>query len=480
MEVEIKLDPASHSHDAGLAWGQMRVWLAGNCVWCQQCREMQSTDAGADEPAAVRWTWVDLLQGLARIWPWLRLEEGYPLPLSPEHPGQLMGAAEERWRDLAQGQVEVEEDALYDFRQRHDLSLLLRGISLPPLWWVKEGREAVFWSPDCSGPVRMSHREALSLWSEVAGFLCDALAESETPRAKEAVRRWQTRKEVGAAQCLPVISGMDWPELAELAGTNAHADIANFLEYAVPAQGDQEDDLLLGNELLMAARMTTGYVGVQHQRKILLAIKALPRCATPTLDELSKLAPTPLEGQPAWQQGYDLAHWLRPGLGLVPGDLVEPEHYLKDWGVELRDIDLPAPLDALAVWGLAHGPAILCNTHALSRSSTRNGRRTALAHEICHLLLDREGALPVAEVLRGGSPRWAEKRANAFAAEFLLPREEVALRVSASNDLLSTLELIEQQFQVSRELICHQLFNSTIGLELSRTERLQLESWKRV
>lgn len=419
LAIELTLDRSPSAAVAGLGWGSLRVWLGGRCVWCQPVEEPAVAD---ESPAAVHWTWVDLLHGMARIWPWLRFEEGYPLPVSPEHPGQLMDVAEARWQDLAQGQVEAEEDELFDFRQRHDLSMLLRGISLPPLWWVKEGGEAVWWSPECPEPVRISHGHALALWQAFGDFLHAALVDADTPRSVEAVRRWQGREEAVVEHYLPLVSGMDWSALAELAGTEARDGIARFLGCSDESSVAQNSRATTGNELLMAARMTTGYVGVEHQRQVLLAIKQLPYRETPELDALMRRAPAPASDSPAWQQGYDLAHWLREQMQVVPGSLIEPEQWLHGWGVVLQSIELPVSLDALAVWGPAHGPAILYNLHPLSRSASFNGRRTALAHEICHLLVDREGALPMAEVLRGASPRWAEKRANAFAAELLLPR----------------------------------------------------------
>ena len=49
-----------------------------------------------------------------------------------------------------------------------------------------------------------------------------------------------------------------------------------------------------------------------------------------------------------------------------------------------------------------------------------------MAHELGHLLMDRGGLLPVAEVKGGAVSEEAEARANAFAAELLLPQKEAA------------------------------------------------------
>lgn len=46
-----------------LAWGLGRVRLQGRAVW--------SGEDAAGQESALRWTWFDLLEFLARHWPWL-------------------------------------------------------------------------------------------------------------------------------------------------------------------------------------------------------------------------------------------------------------------------------------------------------------------------------------------------------------------------------------------------------------------------
>jgi Zn-dependent peptidase ImmA (M78 family) len=136
------------------------------------------------------------------------------------------------------------------------------------------------------------------------------------------------------------------------------------------------------------------------------------------------------------------------------------------------------PVDAAAIWGPHHGPAILLNQMPLSRASTPNGRRTALAHEVCHLLIDREGALPVAEVLGGQVVKRIEQRANAFAAEWLLPRAAAADCLRASEDIIACGKALEKRYVVSRELVCHQIANSDLGPTLSTQDRFRLQAWQ--
>ncbi|AGX86633.1 hypothetical protein [Candidatus Symbiobacter mobilis] len=120
------ITPANARQEKGLGWGKLTLQVRGQPLWgCAPSASRQVTTP---------WPLVDFLSGLARIWPWLCLEEGYPIDINPEHIGHMMRSAEQRWEDLSPSQAEMEEDILFDFRQRHDLSLLFRGLNVHPLW----------------------------------------------------------------------------------------------------------------------------------------------------------------------------------------------------------------------------------------------------------------------------------------------------------------------------------------------------------
>ena len=213
LQLGLKWLPPSARHQRGLAWAGFRVRVAGQPVW---------GDATPAAGISLEWTLVDLLHGLARIWPWLMYEEGYPLPLArvPDHPGRLMDLAAARWEDLPNSTAEAEEDALFDFRQRHDLSTLFRGLVLPPLWVLREGRDCQVWSPMLGGPVLRPQAEVaatLASWGdEIAGLLQEDGAEE--PRAQLAVKSWLQRQSVASARFLEIVTGLEPQALASLLG----------------------------------------------------------------------------------------------------------------------------------------------------------------------------------------------------------------------------------------------------------------------
>jgi len=95
-----------------LAWGLGLVRLQGKAVW--------SGEDAAGRETALRWTWLDLLEFLARNWPWLVLEESYPIPVSPLFSGSLRREAEHRWEraDLPEETIDREDEAVYLDRER--------------------------------------------------------------------------------------------------------------------------------------------------------------------------------------------------------------------------------------------------------------------------------------------------------------------------------------------------------------------------
>lgn len=75
-----------------LAEARFALTVGGIPVW----GPATPADQHALDEATV-WPLVDLLHGLARIWPWLMQEQGYPIDIHPLHLGKLMAAAEARW-----------------------------------------------------------------------------------------------------------------------------------------------------------------------------------------------------------------------------------------------------------------------------------------------------------------------------------------------------------------------------------------------
>ncbi|MEW6752154.1 MAG: ImmA/IrrE family metallo-endopeptidase [Candidatus Latescibacterota bacterium] len=160
-------------------------------------------------------------------------------------------------------------------------------------------------------------------------------------------------------------------------------------------------------------------------------------------------------------QGYGLAEQLRAAEGNRDG-FFDVELFLGRLGVRMDGADLSDPeIDAATVWSEAHGPVIVLNQQGARQQPW--ACRMVLAHELCHLLVDRQAA---AELMVASTP-WAppdiERRANAFAAELLLPKAGI-LRVAGDAVRRGWVgeemrQLLMGEFQVGATVCSHQLEN---------------------
>lgn len=427
----------------GLGWGDLVVWVGGHRHWV----------SGDSDIRPVQWTWVDLVEHLARAWGHLLYEENAPFGLVAAGPEELR---DPRLLKSVVGKSSIEvEDAVHAYQQRHDLAAGLKGITLPPLWMLREGRTI---------RVRANGQD---LWCPLEDFvsLLETLVEKlrpqvTAPRGVAALQRWDLRKNISQERVLSLRTAL--PVLEVRALPPATQSVESWW-------GAEEDD----SPLMAAARLSQP-LKPETRRSLLLAIARVPRAETPALDGLSdEVQPVKeaVASQRSFQQGYALALWLRSKLSL--GDsAVDPGELLQNWGVHVEDLpELEQDLDAVACWG-GKGPAVLVNPrgrHALSRG----GRQATLAHEVAHLVLDRATHLPAAEVFGGSTPLHLEKRARAFAAELLLPREVAALIVTQASSLDKAMDELQARYGVSKEVVVHQIRNGR-AWELLNTQEKQV------
>lgn len=462
VRIEFQPLPASEDHPFGFAWGSLGLWLGGTLVWSE----------GVDgEEKPVQWSWVNLLEGLGRVWPWLTLEESYRVPIHPEHPGKLDYELSKRWDGMSGSQRDDEEDLIFDFNQCHNLALLVRGVNLPRVMVIREGQEMVIWSPVRSLPVRIPFTEFIRLFEQFGDMLSHLLIDSREDLALLARRRWSERASKMLEYKLRASLKHEDPEIRAL--VEKHQGRAELLA--------SNDDIYADDEVRAAARMTAKKFTAKDRLLVLQAIQDIKRRRTPELDKISQDAPdvTQLSSY-GFEQGYELARWLRHHMELGTG-FVDPAHILSTWDVEIFGIEVDPEISAVAVWGRSHGPGVILNTKKNSRASGKNGCRATLAHEICHLIFDRQRSLPVADVMGGLGPQFAEKRANAFAAEFLLPQSsaEEAVR-NSSGQIVTLAERLERKFGVSRAIVRHQILNSYAAESLEPSQVTELEAWARL
>jgi hypothetical protein len=156
-------EPSGETETA--TWGELTIVLGDVLLW--------GSHEGSRTRGA-RWTWVDLLEHLAEVWPWLLFEEGWP------------------------EQGATKEDELFEHRFRHDLAMAIRGKALPPLWIVREGKHA--WVGGETTRARLDFHEVEAVLASLGDQIAERLRPLDDERARETVHGWLSRSELAAPE----------------------------------------------------------------------------------------------------------------------------------------------------------------------------------------------------------------------------------------------------------------------------------------
>ena len=114
-------------------------------------------------------------------------------------------------------------------------------------------------------------------------------------------------------------------------------------------------------------------------------------------------------------QGEEVAEQERQRLGIASAPIADFSELIASQGIWASGVTLPDSMSGLFLRHTSTGLAILVNAlHPIGR------KRFSYAHEYAHALLDRNGKITISST--DNSSELVEKRANAFAAAFLMPQ----------------------------------------------------------
>lgn len=222
--------------------------------------------------------------------------------------------------------------------------------------------------------------------------------------------------------------------------------------------------------LRVAARMSRDYLDDNDMVELLQFITTLPptqsdRTDSPFFKEIVVGIPASVSSVANlnYQQGYFLAAYLRQKLNLKEG-YQNVVAILEALGIYWERKIFCRKILALAIWETG-GPRILLNTSAIGENA--NLERTCLCHELCHILVDRGHSLPLGDLLitqagESATYKAIERRARAFAAEFLLPRNEVKsfLEKNGGAEASDAIDNLAAHYGVSLELAANQVIDA--------------------
>lgn len=128
--------------------------------------------------------------------------------------------------------------------------------------------------------------------------------------------------------------------------------------------------------------------------------------------------PVPRSPGEAVAQGEEAAEQERRRLGIANAPIADVSELIASQGIWASGVTLPDGMSGLFLRHPSIGLAILVNS-----SHPKGRKRFSYAHEYAHALLDRNGQVTISST--ENSSEMVEKRANAFAAAFLMPRAGV-------------------------------------------------------
>lgn len=450
-------DPPDKVSGGALAWGAAQLNVNGTPVWFGGKSEV------APEP--LEWSWIELLEFLAAKWSYLRTEQAYPFNLTPDEPRTLRKTLrkllDEEWDDHKK---DLYDEEVFRFEDRHDLARALRGLHVPSVFVVREGNNAWIATEDAAGLFPLA--QVVSDLSAIGTKIAERISSSCTTsaRAKSALESWANREVIKPGLVISLATGLSKDEFS----AKLPKDSLEFWELEQVSGAD--------SEIACAARMVKGgYTSEDDRFAIAHEVRKLVHKNTSKSEPLVLKLKDKLErllAKDPYEQGYTLASDVRYELQLGDG-LVHPDQVLITFSVVIIDVILSEAIDAVGCWGPRHGPAVLINQRG-KHAATAWGRRATLAHELCHFLIDRSLSLPLAEVLGGRSPYRLERRANAFAAELLLPRAAAREEYAKHRSAQPTLDSLCSRFGVGVTVAANQLKNAD-PRGITASERAHLE-----
>ena len=485
-------EPDTRGEDAA-AWGELAVWVGG--------RNLCAHTMFGEQRHGVRWHLLGVMEWLVDTFDELLHETRLPVSATGIDAAQSMERARRHLnvRDLD------ELERWQAWWERHNVRAGADGGLLPNVYVRRRGgRVEVSWdssqrdfAPEgfaFEHPAGHDLLDPFETGHTLFSWLNEATATlSEHPDAGERVtkllrRTARLRDEQRTERRLALAAGFpasdkklveEWRALRRL-GYGSEA--ARHAAFEAP-----HDDLVVGGSCvaqLMWGTLSPTLDAADRRRIVSMLLQVYaPGAETAALAALVRDEPFAADLSGAWEQGYELAERLHAELSVDPSELIDIEGILAVLGVDVRAIELSdVGIRGLTVASPEHRPTVTVNRR-FRHGDGADVQRFTLAHEFCHLIVDRDQGRDVA---LASSEDWApvdvERRANAFAAMFLMPRPAVQRAVAQATDppeSLSGASFIAHRLQVPVQTAIHHLKNLNYLDPNTHDELIERLGWER-
>jgi len=480
--VELKLlsDPdrgKGADAETSASWGTLKIWVEGQNLTLHTIEDRQLD--------RVHWYLLPLLEWLATSWDALLHEERPPVApegdtatdalragryAPPTYDAEEAGKWEERWYDWWDRHAlrAARDGGLFPnvvFRRWRDLveiawdSEPLAGAPADLRFAFQSG-QARLWPAAVAGPL---YSVAVDATEQLAARLGESKRITLLKRTLKALNddKRSARRLLWMVDAMPKGRAVrQWRRVTralEAASAGARDAALATGSDGLVITGSCHAALLFG-----AVSPSLGNVDVEKLAQVLIDAYD-PTGAKGPLSEFGR--PEPLESYrgPAWEYGWVLAEEMLEELK-PRGQWVDIQGILEKLEVPVSDVTLEdSSIRGVSVAG-DHHRFTVCINPAYHDGDGSEVRRFTLAHELCHLLFDRGKDQKVAVASGPWAPRDIERRANAFAAMFLMPPDLVrrACRDASSLSTLDGVSEVAHRLHMSVTATIHHLANLNI------------------
>lgn len=412
-------------------------WSVGDLKITLANRILTKNVRGAANQSFVSWYLFPVLEWLGSNWAALLHEEDYSWPERTGSPGAIAcPRALDRWVDSEDAQGKAWYGQARDWFRRHSLRAASSGGLLPDLFFRRYLETVeISWS----GTAPLFAPDGFTFVEE-GGAAYLPVADVATPLwalLEWAISTSPARECDDQAVVLNLAETLDsWRNAPQstLQEFYAPQGVLKLARAALEKRGEGElldGQMVVGvpaiSEFSAAVAMFGGVspsIGVSDvDRLIDLLASRKGEGDSPDLARLVENA-----GPPALQaphlEGQRLANDLLEEIfDRLPDDFIDIRAIATTLDVTVTEVELETDsIRGVALAGPGIGPSILINLTS-PYSQSEEGKRFTIAHELCHVLHDRAHARRVAISSGPWAPPGVEKRANAFAAMTLMPKQ---------------------------------------------------------
>jgi hypothetical protein len=424
------------------SWGSLRIWIDGVNI-CAHTVADESDDS-------VHWYLLPLIEWLAEQWDPLLHEERLPVADRFATAAEVMTTEPPLPIGVDDGRYYAVLDQWQAWWRRHALEAAADGGLFPRIFFRRWGDQIeISWRSDgIVGAPEGFRFAAPQGWAHYpVGEIAQILYEVASAAAAELLRRHPSSERAAAVyDALAAVSQTDRSagRLNWLIGFTAQrlASVWDRVERMLETTAQQTRDALL--------KPDTSDLAIEGSPHLVALFGSVaPDVSPEDITNLTRLMLEFYARQDAAHgvKGDALLHAFQMTLTDIAASTLpdfEQGNRLAELAIAELDVDDEQPVDVRAILGRVsarvenvqlsdrgirgvslagpgHSPACFVNLNYQFGHSEQVMRFT-LAHELCHLLFDQWRARRLAVVSGPWAPQDIERRANAFAAAFLMPR----------------------------------------------------------